>query len=424
MTKPNLGLRGFFAAHLGSLASWLSRALGRGAGGMIAGRVAAALDPALLTKLTKGKRVVLITGTNGKSTTTRMMRAIAEVDGSVASNVLGDNMADGILSALLKAPVADFAILEVDEMHLQNVAADVNPAGFILLNLSRDQLDRVGEITTVERRIRDTIDAHPQAFVVANVDDPLIASAAWDAPKVTWVHAGGGWMSDSTWFPRTGTLVTRAEGGWSVQDHPEFSRPQADWTVTDTGYTHGGRQVRLDLNVPGRVNLANATQAIAAGVALGIDEEKAAKAVSEVRQVAGRYAEVTVEGLSAQLLLAKNPAGWQEAMSMLSPDADAIVIAINGEVADGQDLSWIWDVDFSHLRVLAPNTQVFACGKRAADCAVRLLYADIRHEVAPSILDAIRASRGSRVQVLANYTAFRDFKALLIRRGDWTEEGR
>src|ERR1700734_2058815 len=183
--------RGRLALAAGAGARWASRVTGRGAGAMIGGLVAMTLDRSILRQLGTGRRTVVVTGTNGKSTTTRMTAAALRTLGGVASNAEGANMDAGLVAAL---------------------AAD--PAVVILLNLSRDQLDRVGEINVIERRLRAGLAAHPNAVVVANCDDVLMTSAAYDHTNVVWVAAGGSWAADSVSCPRSGEVIVREQGHW------------------------------------------------------------------------------------------------------------------------------------------------------------------------------------------------------------------
>ena len=432
MTKSthHLSVRSRVAKAAGGAARFASRALGRGSGGMIGGEVAMRISPTFLSELAAPYSSVIVTGTNGKSTTTRMVRAALESAGPVASNINGDNMTSGVITALMQGKGATRAALEVDEMHVPAVAADVKPAVFVYLNLSRDQLDRVGEIGSVERRLRDGASAHPGAVVVANCDDPLIVSAAADNPNVVWVAAGAGWGGDSAAYPRGGRVVRSGED-WHLipafdgEELPELSsRPQPQWWLEDIELAPEGPRatlrgpdgvsVPLKLKLPGRANLGNAAQAVAAAVAMGIDPAAAAAAVSSVAEVAGRYSVHDVNGRSARLMLAKNPAGWQEAMTMIDPRVDQVVIGVNGQVPDGQDLSWLWDVDFSAVK--QPGRRVVACGERGADLAVRLEYAGVHCDLIPLPMDALAACEPGRVEMLLNYTAMRDFKVLLDRK--------
>ncbi|MBZ8177515.1 DUF1727 domain-containing protein [Corynebacterium poyangense] len=407
-------LRTSVARGAAQLATTTSRATGRGAGGMIGGLVARAIDPQILGSLGRGRPAILVTGTNGKSTTTRMLTAAARTAFSVASNEGGDNMDAGIVSALLAGESASHIVIECDELHVPHVAELLKPQALVLLNLSRDQLDRVGEINKVEQALRTCVENNPDMLVVANCDDVLMTSVAYDARHVVWVSAGGGWTGDSVSCPRTeGHIIHRGHDWWAVNPLPdgrEFRRPQPTWWVDDNTLTTPYGDFPLELRIPGRANQGNAAQAVAAAVeSLRIDPQEAVTAVSSVDNVAGRYSTIRLGERDVHLLLAKNPAGWQEALSMVDRSADGLVIAVNGQVADGEDLSWLWDVRFEDFGNLA----VKAAGERGTDLAVRLVYAGISHELIKDPLAAIRACPPGQVEVLANYTAFRDLKKAL-----------
>ena len=325
---------------------------------MIGGLVAMTLDKSILGQLGAGRRSVVVTGTNGKSTTTRMTAAALATIGPVATNAEGANMDAGLVAALAGARDATLAALEVDEMHVPHVADAVDPAVVVLLNLSRDQLDRVGEINHIERTLRGGLARHPDTVVVANCDDVLMTSAAYDSPHVVWVAAGGGWANDSVSCPRSGEIIVREGAHWySTGTGPDAGpgalRLQAatpQWWFDDSHvYGPDGLSLPMTLALPGTVNRGNATQAVAAAVALGADPAAAVAAVSAVDEVAGRYRTVRLGAHTARVLLAKNPAGWQEALSMVDKHGAGVVIAVNGQVPDGEDLSWLWDVRFEHF---------------------------------------------------------------------------
>ena len=420
-TENRLPVRARVACSAGRAAAKLSRLLGRGAGGMVGGKVALRIAPDLLHQLSAGKHVTLVTGTNGKTSTTKFTMEAMRTLGDVATNQNGDNMTTGILTALMENPTAPYCVLEVDEMHLAQIVAATDPQVLILLNLSRDQLDRVGEIGTVEGTIRKAVDNAPRAVVVANCDDPLISSAAWDAKNVQWVSVGAPWLADSASFPRTGTIVIREGDEWHVDGAPEYSRPQPDWTVSDAEADGSfelqgadGTKISLYSELPGRANRGNAGQAAVAALAAGVKPEALARALRSVTGVAGRYQTYEIDGRSVRMLMAKNPAGWQEAMTMVSLGAPQLVIAVNGQIPDGEDLSWLWDVDFAALRKQDVGT-IIASGERAADLAVRLEYDGFHCTVVDSPLEAVKAFEPGKVEVLANYSAFRDLKKELDR---------
>ncbi|BBZ57137.1 Mur ligase family protein [Mycolicibacterium phocaicum] len=396
--------RGRVALGAGAAARWASRVTGRGAGAMIGGLVAMKLDPSILGQLGSGRRSVVVTGTNGKSTTTRMTAAALSTLGPVASNIEGANMDAGLIAALAGSRKATLAALEVDEMHVPHVSDAVDPSVIVLLNLSRDQLDRVGEINHIERTLRAGLARHPKAVVVANCDDVLVTSAAYDSPDVVWVAAGGGWSNDSVSCPRSGEVIVRENGHWHSTG-TDFSRPQPQWWYDETNiYGPEGFTAPMTLALPGTVNRGNATQAVAAAVALGASPAAAVAAVSTVDEVAGRYRTLQVGEHSVRMLLAKNPAGWQEALSMVSSDVAGAVISVNGQVPDGEDLSWLWDVNFEHfVDFPAP---IVSAGERGTDLAVRLGYAGVEHTLVHDTLAAIKSCPPGHVEVIANYTAF------------------
>ena len=426
MQGPISRFRTAVAATAANLATAASRATGRGAGGMIGGLVAAAIDPNIMASLGGGRPTVLVTGTNGKSTTTRMLAGAVGAKHKVATNDGGDNMDAGIISALLAGKDADAIVLECDELHVPKVAERLQPTAFVLLNLTRDQLDRVGEINSIERALRAAVMAHPEATVVANCDDVLITSIAYDHPNAVWVSAGAGWTGDSVTNPRSGGHVVRSsvthegEADWyavePLPDGREFRRPTPTYKVEGETLVGPEGVAKLELKLPGRANRGNAAQAIACAVeAFGVPLDDAVRAASEVDNVAGRYTTVHLGEHDIHLLLAKNPAGWQEALSMVDRDADGVVIAVNAKQGDGEDVSWLWDVKFEDFG----DTHVIASGERATDLAVRLTYGGIDHERVPDPVEAIRACPPGRVEVLANYTALLNLRRALSKQEDY-----
>jgi UDP-N-acetylmuramyl tripeptide synthase len=379
---------------------------------MIGGLVAMSLDRSVLGQLGAGRHTAVVTGTNGKSTTTRMVAAALSTMGPVATNGEGANMDAGLVAALAAARDAPLAALEVDEMHVPHVCDAVDPLVIVLLNLSRDQLDRVGEINHIERTLRAGLARHPEAVVVANCDDVLMTSAAYDSPNVVWVAAGGGWAADSVSCPRSGEIIVRDGTQWHSTG-ADFRRPEPRWRFDDEKlYGPDGLALPMRLSLPGAINRGNAAQAVAAAVAMGADPGAAVAAVSGVAEVAGRYRTVRIGTHTARLLLAKNPAGWQESLSMVDRTAAGLVISVNGQIPDGEDLSWLWDVRFEHFE----GTSVVAAGERGTDLAVRLGYAGIEHSLVHDTMKAIGSCPPGHVEVVANYTAFLQLQRALEKR--------
>lgn len=396
------------AVQAGLATAGLSRRLGLGAGSIIGGRVTLALDRQSLRRLAAGRRVVLVSGTNGKTTTSHLVAAAVRTAGRVAHNSGGSNMADGAVAALAEARDAEYAVIEVDELHLAAVAEAVDPMVVVLLNLTRDQLDRATEVGAIASAVGHALARHPRTVVVANADDPMVVSAAKLAPRSVWVAAGSSWLGDASSCPRCGHTLTFAETAWECVCG--LARPTPDWWTEDGKACTADTVLPLDIRLPGQVNRSNAAMALAAACAVGVPADQAASALREVDVVAGRYAVVHRGSQSLRLLLAKNPAGWAGMLSMLGESRPLLVI-INAREADGRDTSWLWDVPFERLS--AP--QVVASGERAADLGVRLSYAGLEHQTVADPLAALAALPAGEIEVVANYTAFHHFRRQLSR---------
>ncbi len=414
-------------AAAGLAAGRLSRHLGLGAGGIISGRVILALHPRALSRLAVGRQVVLVSGTNGKTTTGHLLAAALRTTGPAAHNATGANMADGAVAALAAEPNAAMAVLEVDELHLAAVAAAVRPAVIVLLNLSRDQLDRGSEVRAVAAALATALAAHPATVVVANADDPMVVWAARRATRTVWVAAGGRWSGEARSCPRCGAALHRKRPDDDPDGDPGgdpesrswwcgcgLSRPDPCWTAHDTAARHGDEVIPLALRLPGRFNIGNAVMGLAAATVLGIPPRDAAAAMTRLSDVAGRYASCTHGHYRLRLLLAKNPAGWAETVALLDEPRPLLVV-INAREADGRDTSWLWDVPFEQL---TPRP-VVAAGEKAADVGVRLTYADIAHVTAADPLAAVWLLPPGPVDVVANYSAFQQLRRRLgaARRG-------
>lgn len=427
-----------------------SRALGRGSGTVIGGRAGLLLDPQLLREIGRGRVVGLVSGTNGKTTTTRMLAvAVDDGQGRVATNATGANMPAGHVAALAAAPEATAAVLEVDEGYLGRVVETVDPSVVVLLNLSRDQLDRVAEVRHVADRWRSALESLPRRraskedgpcprvpVVVANADDPLVAWAASAAPSVRWVGAGLVWNGDAVGCPSCGGRIAfGTSDGWAC-DRCDLRRPSLD--VGLDGYdlvSADGARRALRLGVPGWFNRGNAAlAAVAACVLLGDDgrsvgTDRAAAVLDRIETVGpveGRFAVVDRLGRPVRLVLAKNPAGWAAVLDLLVTETpplsgrEPVVLSINARTADGHDPSWLWDVPFERL---AGHLAVVT-GDRRRDLAVRLRYAQVDHEVVDDPVEAVdraaallpaptEASSPAELLFVGNYTAFADVRRRL-----------
>ncbi|HUZ22323.1 MAG TPA: MurT ligase domain-containing protein [Streptosporangiaceae bacterium] len=407
-----LPLRARLATGIGGAAGRVSRMTGRGDGSVIGGVLGLRVEPELLRLLAVGRQVVLVTGTNGKTTTTRLITAaLGALGQEVASNAFGANMEAGLASALGRAPEATQAVLETDERFLPAVIEATNPRVVTLLNLSRDQMDRAAEIWLIARRWREALADAPDCLVIANADDPLIAWAAGAARHVTWVAAGQRWHEDSWCCPECGSHLRRDDLGWRCGECA-FARPPTPWVLDDDSVIDGlGEAHELALALPGRANRSNAVIALAVADYFGITVDQALPLMRQVSSVAGRYTVVQRGGCQVRLLLAKNPAGWLEAFDVLSQGDTPVLLAVNAQTPDGKDTSWLWDVDYRLLR----GRSVQISGERRLDLAVRLEADQVEFDLASGLDDAIARARATSLDVIANYTAFQQIRSVLGR---------
>lgn len=406
-----LSLRARVALALEHATSATSRRLGRGSGEMIGGKVALRTHPGLLGEIAAGRALACVSGTNGKTTTTRLLAAALSTAGAVASNSGGANMGPGVLHALARRPYGAPGALEVDEIWLPRVAREVRPRAVVLLNVTRDQLDRSNETRRISGMWRSLGGELPGCTAVANCDDPLVTYAAQGFDTQVWVAAGQNWTADAMVCPACGKLLERGrEFGWRC-GNCDLRRPVPDVEVqSPTTLSWRGTPMTVTLALPGRVNTGNAAHAAAAAELLGVAPAAALGAMSSVEAVQGRYSEAQLApGRRGRLLLAKNPAGWVEMLELLDTEPERpVIVDFNSRTADGRDPSWLWDVPFERLR----GRLVLVTGERREDVGVRLAYAQVPHTLYVNAEEAAAAAPEGVLDVVANYTAFRD---LLVR---------
>ncbi len=385
---------------------------------MVGGRAILALDPRALEHLARAHRIAVVSGTNGKTTTTSMLAAALGNSGPVLSNAKGANLPPGLAAALgARHSDSGLAALEVDEAWLGRVVRATQPEVAVLLNLSRDQLDRNNEVRRLAGAWRDVFAAPDAPAVVANADDPLVAWGAGAAHAVIWVGAGQPWTADASGCPGCGGRILFRDGSWACMAC-SLRRPELSlWVEGDEVVSATGARYRLALQLPGRCNRANAALALAAAQRMGVDGAAALAAMSRIEEVGGRYRHVEVGSTQAHLLLAKNPAGWTEVFDLIAPPPGPVVIAINARIADGKDPSWLWDVPFERLA----GRFVVATGERGRDLAVRLHYAGVEHVRVDDMVEAVQRGGPGPVDVVANYTSF---QALLGRLNVASGDGR
>ena len=428
----------------------LSRATRRGGGTTLPGKLLWKLDPgsvdALAARLPLG--AALVSATNGKTTTAAMAAQILGNGHRLAWNQAGANLLSGIASALVSARKAELGLFEVDEGALPEAAARIQPRVVALSNLFRDQLDRYGELELVAERWRGAVDALPnQTTLVVNADDPVVASLAderthalrfgLDDPR----HARPELQhaADSKYCIRCGTPYEYAAayvghlGDYRCPacDHARPSLDVAARSIELRGLV-GSRfrletptgMVDVELALPGLYNVYNATSAAALSIALGASVTDIQAGLEAFSAAFGRFERIPTGGKTVVVLLVKNPAGANEVLRTLETGVPPVlVLALNDAIADGQDVSWIWDVDFEPL--LEHVGCVVASGARAAELGLRIVYGGLprdRLEVEPSLERALDrglelVEAGTELVVLPTYTAMLALREILSARG-------
>lgn len=398
-----MNTRDRIALAAGNAAGWLSHATGRGAGTQVSGRVMLALAPDLLEDVVGDRRVAIVSATNGKTTTTRLLSdALRACGTAVVTNHTGANMPAGVAAALGRDRDSGTAVLEVDERWVPRVVDPLHAELLVLGNLTRDQLDRFGEVRSIAERWRTVCDSHPDLAIVANASDPHVVWSVGDAAHVTWVALGAPWRSDAATCPDCAALLVWTEDAFRC-DACGFAQPDAPFRLAGDTLVSPAGPIALELAIPGDWNRMNAALALTAAIThFGVDATRALAGLRTVEVVSGRFSTCRLpDGREARVLLAKNPAGWTEVLRWLAPTDTSVVLAVNAHVADGRDPSWLWDVPYELLR----DKPVAASGERALDVAVRLDYGGVDHRVVADPLAAAAALPGT-VHVVASYTQF------------------
>lgn len=384
----------------------LSQALGRGSGTMIGGRLAMRLDPHVLATVAEGRRSVLVTGTNGKSTVTALTAAALSAGGAVVTNSTGANMPDGIVTALAADRTSPLAAIEVDEVYLRPVIDATGPAAVVVLNAFREYTRGVSLAATVAHWRAAAARLPRSSVAIVNVDDPLVCWAFEPTARVVGVAGGLGWREDAALCPACGSAHQWAGARWSCPGCGR-ARPEPAWRVGDPELgggpvvEHPGGRVDVRVTVPGRTGPIGAAFALAAADALGIEVSAAAAAIGEVVDVDGRYVPFPVGARRARLLMLKNPAGWAEAIDLAVSEAVPLVIAV--DPFGPKDTTTMWEAPFERLA----GREVAVTGGRAADALAILAAAGVGTVELPGAVEAITSRPPGEVIVACNYPAFR-----------------
>lgn len=379
------------ATLAGLTASRLSQSLGRGRGETLFGRVISLIDPGALEKLGFGRDIVLVSGTNGKTTSTRVLvDLIARGTGEYVSTAkYGANMISGITAALAQTPRHRLVVLECDELYLPEMYNRLAPRVVVLLNLSRDQLHRTGEVRKVAQRWHDTF-TRDDVTLVIDRDDPFLEYAAAQAGHVIRVTFGGRRHPDAATCPSCSALLNWSAGDYSCS--------------CGLGSVLADVRANKTLRGPAR----NAVLMVEAARLMGADVP--VEALEELTSnTPDRMSVFEFAGQKVQVKLAKNPESWREAL--LDAQTDQVILSVNARGIDGLDTSWLWDIDYSVLR----GKFVVCTGERALDVAYRLSVQGIDVRVADTFSHAVDVIRnqavngeGLEIFAIASYTAYQD----------------
>ncbi|MCL2540895.1 MAG: MurT ligase domain-containing protein [Nocardioidaceae bacterium] len=385
------------ALALARALAWASRHLLHRGGNVIGGAVMLRLAGGGIAAKARRHRITIVTGTNGKSTTTAMITAALRVRGAVDTNADGSNTSHGLAWCVATAKAHEI-VLEVDESWLPWAVDTFGPAAAVLLNLTRDQLHRRPEIQPMAAAWRTALQAVPCAVAVA--EDPAVVWAAYGARRTEFASTGDGWTSDTVLCPQCGEVLHDRREVWAC--NCGLTMPAATVEIRDQRIVVDGQDLGIYERLPGHVNVVNAAVALAA-TRDQVEPTRALAAIAEqVGDVAGRYRDVTVEGRRTRLLLAKNPAGWQAVLGMLREGA-SILLVFSAEGVDGRDTSWLYDVSFEGLR----GRPTAVAGQRGTDLAVRLHLDGIDvGDLHRSVRSALMALPEGEVDVVATYASF------------------
>lgn len=407
--------------RLGKIVRHISRL--RGGGSALPGLLIEKLEPTFLPDAlaTLPHGVVLVSGTNGKTTTTKMIAGLLAACGlRVFTNRSGSNFTRGIVSALIESMDIhgnlpfDIAVLELDEAHAVHFVKQVQPRTSVFLNVARDQLDRFGEIDQTARLLQKVV-AQTTEAVILNRDDPLVRNLASFVPKTTTAHYFGVDASLAQLFPSDENLYASTPAAQTKL--PKADVVLAAFNDQQVTFDIGNKTYKTDVKINGFYNFLNGAAALAAARQLCPDAktDTLLKTLATIEPAFGRGEQIMFNGQPVEIVLVKNPSGFRLALASAREHiGESVMIAINDNYADGRDMSWLWDVDFS---TLASRGVAMVSGIRAYDMALRLQYDDVRIQtIETDLTDAFKqfltAQSGKPMRIFCTYTAMLRIRAL------------
>lgn len=413
------------------------------------GRVALKIDKNILSKISKGYKVILVTGTNGKTTTTSMIYNIIKESGHpVITNNTGANLFPGIVTTFVDSfkfgsKVKDnYAVIEVDEANLKYITEYITPEVITVTNLFRDQLDRYGEVYTTLNKILEGIYNVPETTLVLNGDESLLGKLDLKNPvhfygfdkavndnKTIEINADAKFCKLCK-TPYEYNFVTYNHLGDFYCPNCGYKRSDLMYAVTDIIDINADKStvkfndLEVSINQSGTYNIYNGLCAYSIAKELGISDSAIKKSLENQSSSFGRQETINIEGKDVKIFLVKNPAGYNQSLDTicLNKEKFAAAFLLNDNYADGQDVSWIWDVDFEKLTETNID-EVYISGLRAYDMAVRLKTAGLNpnkfviEEQYEALTEAIKNSNCNKLYILATYTAMINYRKYLHSKG-------
>jgi len=446
------------ALALGKGIGSTSRLFEVGGGSTLPGRAVRLFSPSFVPNMVKELPLgsVLVTGTNGKTTTATLLASVLDLAGMTpVHNRTGANLMAGIASALIRESdlgghlAGRIGLFEVDEAAFPAAVAETSPRLVLVNNLFRDQLDRYGELDTLASLMKDAVRTlDPESIVVLNADDPLVASIGSDLPHKVLYYGidndryGSESMQHAADSKHCAKCGSRLKYDYYLFGHMGqykcpacgTSRPESRVSAVELEMVelegtrcvvrHPGGETTLFIPLPGLYNVYNVLAAMSCALSLGIDMETIKEGVEGFKAAFGRVERVEVEGRHILMILAKNPAGFNEVIRTLRGSGRKnVVLALNDNIADGRDVSWIWDVDFEMLRDRLGG--IICSGIRAADMALRVKYAELGEDsivVEPDLKAALdrgleMVGPGDTIYLIPTYTAMLELRRSMVKRG-------
>ncbi|MBC7319653.1 Mur ligase family protein [bacterium] len=452
-------LRFYTSVLLGKLAVRSSR-LFRFGGTSYPGKLALSIYPSILKELgEKLKLKVFITGTNGKTTTARVIATILEGLGTeFVHNRAGANLIRGVCTSLIErysfrdSLCNAVGVFEIDEANLRLLVKDIKPDTIVITNLFRDQLDRYGEVDKLAGIFRGIAEANPDVTFIVNADDPLVSSVTYNIP-INALYFGIDYKNEESYSSiadirscpfcdETLAYSKRYMGHQGVFECLAcgFKRQEPDIVAynINSGLDSSSfdilfkdKSFHIDVRLPGIYNVYNTLSALLSCYSIGIPIEKSIENLSNVRTAFGRGERLNLKGKTVYILLAKNPASFNEIIQLLSNKKDIVVLLIiNDNIQDGMDVSWLWDVNFEAL--MERSSLIVASGRRAYDMALRLKYGGfdidrllVEENSLKALELAIEKSDRDEIFVIPTYTAMLELRKKLeslgVTKGFWKD---